>query len=239
MLHIQYRKLRVDIVFVCGRELDVTRYEVMWNYARIRWKHLTGTGFSSKQILWCIYLTKSPHHLIVHIIILQVDCKRPHDLQLCSINNYKLNISGLCHYYSIPAPPHPHHPGQLRQRPGRTCACRSSWTPGSDAAGGAGFSCDASSKASLAYGRSLYPSSSLQKHTQFIISAMAPRSPSGVGVSVLRSAQYVPMPMWRPLRRASVFLRQRARECTVTGFLMMRPSFTSFLIAWPATHTQC
>uniref|UniRef100_A0A0E9XLF9 Uncharacterized protein n=2 Tax=Anguilla anguilla TaxID=7936 RepID=A0A0E9XLF9_ANGAN len=38
--------------------------------------------------------------------------------------------------------------------------------------------------------------------------------------------------MWRPLRRASVFLRQRARECTVTGFLMIRPSFTSLRICW-------
>lgn len=40
--------------------------------------------------------------------------------------------------------------------------------------------------------------------------------------------------MCLPLRRASVFLRQRAREWTVTGLRMMRPSFTSLRICWPA-----
>lgn len=45
--------------------------------------------------------------------------------------------------------------------------------------------------------------------------------------------------MWRPLRRANVFLRQRAREWTVTGFLMIRPSFTSFRICWPVEQKQC
>ena len=45
--------------------------------------------------------------------------------------------------------------------------------------------------------------------------------------------------MWRPLRRASVFLRQRAREWTVTGFLMINPSLTSFRICWPVVQIQC
>lgn len=39
--------------------------------------------------------------------------------------------------------------------------------------------------------------------------------------------------MCLPLRRASVFLRQRAREWTVTGLRMIRPSFTSLRICWP------
>lgn len=44
--------------------------------------------------------------------------------------------------------------------------------------------------------------------------------------------------MWRPLRRASVFLRQRAREWTVTGFLMIKPSFTNLRICWPVAQIQ-
>lgn len=44
--------------------------------------------------------------------------------------------------------------------------------------------------------------------------------------------------MWRPLRRAIVFLRQRAREWTVTGFLMINPSFTSFRICWPEVQNN-
>ena len=40
----------------------------------------------------------------------------------------------------------------------------------------------------------------------------------------------LPMPACLPLRRASVFLRQRARECTVTGLRMIRPSFSSLRI---------
>lgn len=43
----------------------------------------------------------------------------------------------------------------------------------------------------------------------------------------------LPTPMCLPLRRASVFLRQRAREWTVTGLRMIRPSFTSLRICWP------
>lgn len=44
--------------------------------------------------------------------------------------------------------------------------------------------------------------------------------------------------MCLPLRRASVFLRQRAREWTVTGLRMMRPSFTSLRICWPETNER-
>lgn len=44
--------------------------------------------------------------------------------------------------------------------------------------------------------------------------------------------------MWRPLRRASVFLRQRAREWTVTGFLMISPSFTNFRICCPEAEER-
>lgn len=44
-----------------------------------------------------------------------------------------------------------------------------------------------------------------------------------------------PTPMCLPLRRASVFLRQRALEWTVTGLRMMRPSLTSLRICWPET----
>lgn len=44
--------------------------------------------------------------------------------------------------------------------------------------------------------------------------------------------------MWRPLRLANVFLRQRAREWTVTGFLMISPSLTNFRICWPVVQTK-
>lgn len=46
----------------------------------------------------------------------------------------------------------------------------------------------------------------------------------------VRTVLNSPIPMCLPLRRASVFLRQRAREWTVTGLRMMRPSFTSLRI---------
>lgn len=48
----------------------------------------------------------------------------------------------------------------------------------------------------------------------------------------------LPTPMCLPLRRASVFLRHRAREWTVTGLRMIRPSFTSLRICWPERRTQ-
>lgn len=41
------------------------------------------------------------------------------------------------------------------------------------------------------------------------------------------------MPMCRPFRRAKVFFRHRAREWTVTGLRMIRPSLINFLICCP------
>merc|ERR1719254_383935 len=38
------------------------------------------------------------------------------------------------------------------------------------------------------------------------------------------------MPVWRPLRLASKFLRTRERECIFTAFRMMRPSLINFLM---------
>eukprot|EP00444_Apocalathium_aciculiferum_P022927 CAMPEP_0183424064 /NCGR_PEP_ID=MMETSP0370-20130417/30030_1 /TAXON_ID=268820 /ORGANISM="Peridinium aciculiferum, Strain PAER-2" /LENGTH=56 /DNA_ID=CAMNT_0025608291 /DNA_START=112 /DNA_END=279 /DNA_ORIENTATION=+ len=37
----------------------------------------------------------------------------------------------------------------------------------------------------------------------------------------------LPMPVWRPLRLASRFLRTRERECILTALRMMRPSLMS------------
>ena len=38
----------------------------------------------------------------------------------------------------------------------------------------------------------------------------------------------LPVPRWRPIRRARFSSRARIRECIVVGFLMMRPSETNF-----------
>eukprot|EP00796_Vickermania_ingenoplastis_P001174 gene1174-gene883 len=37
-----------------------------------------------------------------------------------------------------------------------------------------------------------------------------------------------PAPSWRPISLASFILRQRARECTLTGLRIMKPSLISF-----------
>ena len=42
----------------------------------------------------------------------------------------------------------------------------------------------------------------------------------------------LPKPRWRPMRRAAVSSRARARECMVTGLRMMRPSWTSLRMVW-------
>uniref|UniRef100_A0AAV1UNV2 Uncharacterized protein n=1 Tax=Peronospora matthiolae TaxID=2874970 RepID=A0AAV1UNV2_9STRA len=40
------------------------------------------------------------------------------------------------------------------------------------------------------------------------------------------------MPVWRPLRLASLRFVKRAREWITCGFLITKPSFTSFLMFW-------
>merc|ERR1712018_723623 len=52
------------------------------------------------------------------------------------------------------------------------------------------------------------------------------------GIRALAVPFLFPVPVRRPLRRAMVFLRTRARECTATGLRMMRPSFTSLRMFW-------
>lgn len=42
----------------------------------------------------------------------------------------------------------------------------------------------------------------------------------------------LPKPRCRPIRRAAVRARARARECMVTGLRMMRPSLTSLRMVW-------
>jgi hypothetical protein len=42
----------------------------------------------------------------------------------------------------------------------------------------------------------------------------------------------LPKPRCRPIRRAAVRARARARECMVTGLRMMRPSWTSLRMVW-------
>merc|ERR1719232_518447 len=52
------------------------------------------------------------------------------------------------------------------------------------------------------------------------------------GIRALAVPLRLPVPVCRPFRRAMVFLRTRARECTATGLRMMSPSFTSLRIFW-------
>merc|ERR1719187_1951234 len=52
------------------------------------------------------------------------------------------------------------------------------------------------------------------------------------GIRALAVPFLLPVPVWRPLRRAMVFLRTRARECTATGLRIMRPSLMSLRMFW-------
>ena len=59
-----------------------------------------------------------------------------------------------------------------------------------------------------------------------------------VGIRALAVPLRLPWPMWRPLRRARAFLRTRARECTLTGLRIMRPSLISLRMFWPENKTS-
>ena len=55
-----------------------------------------------------------------------------------------------------------------------------------------------------------------------------------VGIRALAVPFRLPWPICRPFRRASLFLRVRKRECTATGFLMIKPSLINFRTLCPA-----
>ena len=55
---------------------------------------------------------------------------------------------------------------------------------------------------------------------------------SHVGIRAFAVPFRLPNPRWRPMVRAALSSRARARECMVTGLRMMRPSDTSLRMVW-------